>query len=72
MHIEKRFLQCAKHTGAWMSIQGTTVFGAVLATTEYRNFSALLTMLTPPFPPISKTNETVACKHFGASCSEIF
>ena len=35
---EKRLILCAKNTGAWLSVRGTTVSGTVLSATEFQDF----------------------------------
>ena len=40
----------------WMSVQGTTVTGAVLAATKFHDFYVLIKMLKPVTP---KTNAVV-------------
>ena len=37
--FEKHLFLCAKHTGAWLIMWGTTVTGKVMATTEFSNGS---------------------------------
>ena len=36
--FQKRILQTAKHTGAWLSMWGNAVTGTVLAATDFRDF----------------------------------
>ena len=40
----------AKNTGSWLTVQGTTVTGTVLVSTEFRYFFAHVMMLPPPPP----------------------
>ena len=59
--FNKRLFLHFKHTGAWMSVQSTTLMGTVLAATKSRYFYVLFITLTPL---TFKINTAVACRTF--------
>ena len=46
--FKKQLFLCAKHTGSWMSVQGTTETGTILAATEFRDFKCDHYNVNPP------------------------
>ena len=48
-YFKNDILLRAKHTGAWMIVQGTTVTGRVLDATDFHNFSCSCYNFNPPY-----------------------
>ena len=44
---DKLQILCAKITGSWLSVRGTTALGTVLSATEFRNFFVLAITCLP-------------------------
>ena len=71
--FEKQLFLCAKHTGSWMSVQGTTETGTILAATEFRDFKCDNYNVNPPnlinkwYGCLQKFSDchTLSCRNWG-------